>query len=34
MTAAQSIAIDPEFEIPSQYRWNLGVKHTLPLISR
>ncbi|MSQ92497.1 MAG: TonB-dependent receptor, partial [Gammaproteobacteria bacterium] len=23
-------AIDPSFEIPSQYRWNLGVKHTLP----
>jgi len=23
-------AIDPGFEIPSQYRWNLGVKHTLP----
>ena len=23
-------AIDPDFEIPSQYRWNLGVKHTLP----
>jgi hypothetical protein len=23
-------AIDPNFEIPSQYRWNLGVKHTLP----
>ena len=23
-------AIDPDFEIPSQYRWNLGIKHTLP----
>jgi hypothetical protein len=23
-------AIDPDFEIPSQYRWNLGVNHTLP----
>ncbi|MBX3702357.1 MAG: TonB-dependent receptor [Steroidobacteraceae bacterium] len=23
-------ALDPSFEIPSQYRWNLGVKHTLP----
>ena len=23
-------AIDPNFEIPSQYRWNLGVTHTLP----
>jgi hypothetical protein len=23
-------AIDPDFEIPSQYRWNLGVTHTLP----
>ncbi len=23
-------AVDPNFEIPSQYRWNLGVKHTLP----
>jgi len=23
-------AIDPNFEIPSQYRWNLGVKQTLP----
>ncbi|HXV41018.1 MAG TPA: TonB-dependent receptor [Steroidobacteraceae bacterium] len=23
-------AIDPSFEIPSQYRWNLGVKHMLP----
>jgi hypothetical protein len=21
---------DPDFEIPSQYRWNLGIKHTLP----
>ena len=23
-------AVDPDFEIPSQYRWNLGMKHTLP----
>ena len=23
-------AIDPGFEIPSQYRWNLGISHTLP----
>ena len=23
-------AIDPDFEIPSQYRWNLGLNHTLP----
>lgn len=23
-------AVDPNFEIPSQYRWNLGVKRTLP----
>ena len=23
-------AIDPNFEVPSQYRWNLGIKHTLP----
>ena len=23
-------AIDPDFEIPSQYRWNLGFNHTLP----
>ena len=23
-------AIDPDFDIPSQYRWNLGVKQTLP----
>ncbi len=23
-------SIDPDFEIPSQYRWNLGVKQTLP----
>ena len=23
-------AIDPDFEVPSQYRWNLGIKHTLP----
>jgi outer membrane receptor for ferrienterochelin and colicin len=23
-------AIDPDFEIPSQYRWNLGLTHTLP----
>jgi hypothetical protein len=23
-------AVDPNFEIPSQYRWNLGVKQTLP----
>ncbi|MGE0029763.1 MAG: TonB-dependent receptor [Steroidobacteraceae bacterium] len=23
-------AVDPDFEVPSQYRWNLGVKHTLP----
>jgi outer membrane receptor for ferrienterochelin and colicin len=23
-------AIDPDFEIPSQYRWNLGITHTLP----
>jgi hypothetical protein len=23
-------AIDPGFDIPSQYRWNLGVNHTLP----
>jgi outer membrane receptor for ferrienterochelin and colicin len=22
--------VDPNFEIPSQYRWNLGMKHTLP----
>ena len=22
--------IDPDFEVPSQYRWNLGMKHTLP----
>ncbi|MEX1994925.1 MAG: carboxypeptidase regulatory-like domain-containing protein [Steroidobacteraceae bacterium] len=21
---------DPNFKIPSQYRWNLGIKHTLP----
>jgi hypothetical protein len=23
-------AVDPDFEIPSQYRWNLGMKQTLP----
>jgi Carboxypeptidase regulatory-like domain/TonB dependent receptor/TonB-dependent Receptor Plug Domain len=23
-------SIDPDFEIPSQYRWNLGIQHTLP----
>jgi outer membrane receptor for ferrienterochelin and colicin len=23
-------AVDPDFDIPSQYRWNLGVKHSLP----
>ena len=23
-------SIDPDFEVPSQYRWNLGVTHTLP----
>ncbi len=23
-------AIDPSFEVPSQYRWNLGIKHLLP----
>ena len=23
-------ALDPNFNIPSQYRWNLGMKHTLP----
>ncbi|MGH8249842.1 MAG: TonB-dependent receptor [Steroidobacteraceae bacterium] len=23
-------ALDPDFEIPSSYRWNLGVKRTLP----
>ncbi len=23
-------AVDPNFEIPSQYRWNLGIKHMLP----
>ncbi|HEY7753139.1 MAG TPA: carboxypeptidase regulatory-like domain-containing protein [Steroidobacteraceae bacterium] len=23
-------AVDPAFEVPSQYRWNLGVKHMLP----
>jgi hypothetical protein len=23
-------AVDPGFDIPSQYRWNLGIKHTLP----
>ena len=23
-------AIDPNFEIPSQYRWNLGIQHMLP----
>ena len=22
--------IDPDFDVPSQYRWNLGLKHTLP----
>jgi hypothetical protein len=22
--------IDPDFDVPSQYRWNLGIKHTLP----
>jgi outer membrane receptor for ferrienterochelin and colicin len=27
---SQVNAVDPDFEIPSQYRWNLGVKHTLP----
>jgi outer membrane receptor for ferrienterochelin and colicin len=23
-------AVDPNFEVPSQYRWNLGIAHTLP----
>ena len=23
-------AVDPNFDIPSQYRWNLGIQHTLP----
>lgn len=23
-------ALDPQFQIPSSYRWNLGVNHTLP----
>jgi outer membrane receptor for ferrienterochelin and colicin len=23
-------AVDPNFEVPSQYRWNLGIDHTLP----
>ncbi|MGB5131101.1 MAG: TonB-dependent receptor [Steroidobacteraceae bacterium] len=23
-------AVDPNFDIPSQYRWNLGIKQTLP----
>jgi hypothetical protein len=23
-------SVDPNFEVPSQYRWNLGVKRTLP----
>ena len=23
-------AIDPDFEVPSQYRWNLGITHALP----
>ncbi|MGH8130996.1 MAG: TonB-dependent receptor [Steroidobacteraceae bacterium] len=23
-------AVDPDFEIPSSYRWNLGIKRTLP----
>ncbi|HEU4517552.1 MAG TPA: TonB-dependent receptor, partial [Steroidobacteraceae bacterium] len=23
-------SIDPDFEVPSQYRWNLGVTHALP----
>ncbi len=23
-------AVDPGFDIPSQYRWNLGIRHTLP----
>ncbi len=23
-------AIDPDFNVPSQYRWNLGLNHTLP----
>lgn len=23
-------AVDPDFEVPSQYRWNLGMKHMLP----
>lgn len=23
-------AIDPDFEVPSQYRWNLGLTHVLP----
>jgi hypothetical protein len=23
-------SVDPDFEVPSQYRWNLGIKHTLP----
>jgi len=23
-------AVDPDFNIPSQYRWNLGMKHNLP----
>jgi len=27
---SQVNAIDPDFEIPSQYRWNLGIRHTLP----
>jgi hypothetical protein len=27
---SQVNAVDPGFEIPSQFRWNLGVKHTLP----
>ncbi|MEX2149000.1 MAG: TonB-dependent receptor [Steroidobacteraceae bacterium] len=27
---SQVNAVDPDFEIPSQYRWNFGVKQTLP----
>ena len=26
-------AIDPDFEVPSQYRWNFGVTHMLPWTS-
>ena len=29
-TTAPVNAIDPDFEVPSQYRWNLGVTHMLP----